>query len=70
MAAKKAVTILNLAIQTQCKDHNFNKYFVTAARILVTVNETSLFIIFLVLLVDWMMVSKMGAKWIKISYMF
>ena len=23
MAAKKAVTILNLAIQTQCKDHNF-----------------------------------------------
>ena len=51
MAAKKAVTILNLAIQTQCKDHNFNKYFVTAAKILVTVNEMSLFITFLVLLV-------------------
>ena len=24
MAAKKAVTILNLAIQTQCKGYNFN----------------------------------------------
>ena len=42
----------------------------TAARILVTVNEMNLFNIFLVLLVktDCMMVSKMGATWIKIGY--
>ena len=41
-----------------------------AARILVTVKEMSLFNIFLVLLVktECMMVSKMGATWIKISY--
>ena len=45
-------------------------YFVTVARILVTVNEMSLFNMFSVLLVktDCMMVSKMGATWIKISY--
>ena len=49
-----------------------NKYFVTAARILVTVNEISLFNIFLVLLVktEYMMVSKMGATWIKICFQF
>ena len=46
------------------------KYFVTAARSLVTVNEMSLFNMFLILLVktDCMMVSKMGATWIKICY--
>ena len=50
-----------------------NKYCVTAAWIVVTVNEMSLFNIFLVLLVktECMMVSKMGVTWIKISnYMF
>ena len=42
----------------------------TAARILVTVNEMSLFNIFLVFLMktECMMMSKMGATWIKISY--
>ena len=42
----------------------------TAARILVTVNETNLFNIFFVLLVktEYMMVLKMGATWIKIRF--
>ena len=70
MAAKKAVTILNLKYRHNVRITILNKYWVTAARILVTVNEMSLFNIFLVLLVktECMMVSKMGVTWIKISY--
>ena len=70
MAAKKAVTILNYPYSHNVRIIILNKYFVTAARILVTVNEMSLFNIFLVLLVktECMMVSKMAATWIKISY--